>query len=52
MTIGPFIRLAGCNDPDEKKTRCITVYLSPDVDIKEAPADLDTNKPPIIFACS
>jgi len=45
--IGLFY-LAGCNDPDERKTHYITVYVSQDVEIKEVLIDLDMKKPGVV----
>lgn len=48
MTIGLFIFLAGCNDPDERKTHYITVYVSQDVEVKEVLIDLEAKKPGVL----
>ncbi|MGI9504120.1 MAG: hypothetical protein ACR2RE_13810 [Geminicoccaceae bacterium] len=47
LIIGVF-SLAGCKDPDERKTHYITVYLSQDVEIKEVLIDLEAKKPGVL----
>lgn len=42
-----LICLSGCNDPDERKTHYVTVYLSQDVEIKDILVDTGMKKPGI-----
>ncbi len=46
--IAALLFLAGCNDPDERKTHYVTVYLSQDVEIREILVDLDLKKPGVV----
>jgi glycerol uptake facilitator-like aquaporin len=48
LTLGLMIGLVGCNDPDERKTHYITIYVSQDVEIKEVLVDLDMKKPGVV----
>ncbi len=48
LALGLLLCLVGCNDPDERKTHYITVYLSQDVEIKEVLIDLDAKKPGVL----